>query len=205
MVVGVWGVGAVCAAAGEGAELWLGDNFEVGEVVAFDVAAGEGDGEWGVLVGGDGLREGGRCVVDRGHVNINRRARAAAVAIGNRVGNRGGAVEIGCRDELEVRVGADDGRRAVRSERGCDDQRVAIHISVIGQNRKERGSPRVLLDCQELRSGNAIVDRYRRIVDGSHIDVSRGIRAAPVAIGNRVGNRGRAVEVRSRGESELGV
>src|SRR5262249_37173033 len=152
------------------------------------VAAGAGERQRAVLV--HGLRR--RHAVDRGVVHrvdgdVDGGRAGAAVAVGDGVGEAGGAVVVGGRREHDVAAAQRHGAVGAALDR-CAGATLAVDDGVGGEAGGGRGGGGGLL----LGRGRGGVGD-RGVVHRVHGDGDGRRRAAAVAVGDRVGEAGGAV------------
>ena len=159
-------------------------------------------GDRGVFGRRQGVGIGHRRVVDRRHVDGDRRRVAGRRAVAHRVGEAGRAVEVGRRGEGDGAVGVENrGAAGAAAHRG-DRQRVAVDVGVVADQLRRRVGDRGVFG---RRQGVGI--GHRRVVDRRHVDRDRRRVAGRRAVAHRVGEAVRAVEVggRREGDGAVGV
>ena len=133
------------------------------------------------------------------HVDGQRAAGAAALAVACRVGDHDGPSDVQRRCEAQTVVRVDRHRAQRRIHRGRQHvQRVGVDVKVVGQHGNV-GNRRV-----QRRRGR-VVDHHRRVVDGVDRQADAGRRGATVAVNDGVAEAGRAVVVGRRGEHHVGT
>ena len=154
---------------------------------------------WGVLVGVDIVAGGHGSVVDRGHLDPHRGGVEAAMAVADRIGERGFAVEIGVGGEDDMVPGQLD-RAVLRLLHRDDAQRVAVGVMVVAGEEAAGHADRGILG-----GGQPVVGGDGRIVDRRHLDPGHGGVEPALAVADGIGERGLAVEIGVGGEADAAV
>ncbi len=165
-------------------------------VVGHEVAGGEGQGL--ILEGALGVALGNRCVVHGTNRQVDRASGCPALTVGDGVGERVGAVEVGGRVVGERTIVVDSqlavGRRGV----GRHGQAIPVDVGIVAEHtRGSDGKGLVLV------GGPIIVLGQRCIVYGVDRDVDRGRVGVGAGVLGLVGEGVRAVVVGGRRVTDL--
>ena len=141
-----------------------------------------------------------RRVVHRRDIDCRRRARAAAIAVGDRVVEARRPVEVRIRREQHVAVAVEAHTAARRVRYRHDRQRIAVDIRLVRQQARRRDHLRHVLDAADR-----LVRRHRRGVELADLHRHRRRRRAPVAVRDHVIERPPARERSRRREHRLAI